>query len=100
KPDGGLNGAPTQLPAMRGAMAPTVRAVQQADIDALNTILSTPAIREAHIAALVALASQPGNTGVDLDYSRLNAARKADFTAFVTVLSDKLHQAQKTLSIT
>ena len=79
-------------------MAPTVRAIQQGDIDALNNVLSTPNLREAHINALVALATAPGNTGIDLDYSRVNAARKADFTSFVTVLSDKLHQAQKTLA--
>jgi spore germination protein YaaH len=100
RPDGTINGAPTQLQATRGAMAPTVRAVQQGDIDVLNNVLSTPNLREAHINALVALATAPGNTGIDLDYSRVNAARKADFTAFITVLSDKLHQQQKSLSIT
>jgi hypothetical protein len=100
RPDGSLDGAPTQIQATRGALAPQVTATQQGDADALNTILSTPAVREAHIAALVALASQPGNTGIALDYSRVNVARKADFTSFIVGLSDKLHQAQKTLSIT
>jgi spore germination protein YaaH len=46
------------------------------------------------------LAQATGNSGVDVDYERVNPARKADFTSFVTVLADRLHQANKSLSIT
>ncbi len=97
--DGTIQGSPNSLPAGRGNIVPTVRASEQADIDAVNTILASPQLRDAHIAALVQLALQSGNAGIDLDYQRVNPARKADFTAFISVLSDKLHQSSKTLTI-
>ena len=97
--DGGVQGTASSLPAGRGNVVPTVRAAEQADIDAVNTILASPQLRDAHIAALVQLSLQPGNAGIDLDYQRVNPVRKADFTAFISVLSDRLHQSSKSLSI-
>ncbi|HLF77148.1 MAG TPA: hypothetical protein VJB57_06605 [Dehalococcoidia bacterium] len=97
--DGGVQGSASPLPAGRGAILPTVRAAEQADVEAVNAIVASPQLREAHINALVQLALQPGNGGVDLDYQRVAPARKADFTAFISVLSDRLHQASKSLTI-
>jgi hypothetical protein len=97
--DGGVLGTASSLPAGRGNVVPTVRASEQADIDAVNAILASPQLREAHIAALVQISLQPGNAGIDLDYQRVNPVRKADFTAFISVLSDRLHQSSKSLSI-
>jgi hypothetical protein len=96
---GTLNPA-DQTPNGRGIIVPTVRAAAPKDIDAVNTILASPALRDAHIAAILQLAQQPGNAGVDIDYQRVNAARKADFSSFVNVLSDRLHQSNKTLTLT
>jgi hypothetical protein len=98
--DGALVGTPTQFGTTKGNVLPTVRASTPVEIEAVNTILASPALRDAHIAALVGLANQPGNAGVDVDYRQVNPARKADYTAFVTVLSDRLHQASKSLSLT
>jgi hypothetical protein len=99
-PDGGVTGNATGLPQGRGNVIPTVRASGQREIDAVNTILASPGLREAHVNALVQLALQPGYAGVDIDYPKVNAARKADFTAFVTVLGDRLRQSTRTLSVT
>jgi hypothetical protein len=97
--DGTLSGSPRDFPQADGNVVPTIRASTPEDADAVNAILASPALREEHIQALVQLALQPGNAGVDIDYPNVNPARKADFTAFITVLADQLHQANRTLSV-
>jgi hypothetical protein len=97
--DGSLAGGARTLPQTNGTLVPTVRAATPEQDDAVNAILASPSLQQEHITALVQLALQPGNAGVDIDYPRVNAARKADFTAFVTVLSERLHQANRTLSV-
>ncbi len=97
--DGTLVGTRREFPQAEGNIVPTVRASTPEDADAVNALLASPALREEHIQALVQLALQPGNAGVDLDYPNVNPARKADFTALVTVLADQLHQANRTLSV-
>jgi hypothetical protein len=99
EPDGGLAGTARALPQADGNIAPTVRAASPEQDDAVNAILASPSLQQEHITALVQLALQPGNAGVDIDYQRVNPARKADFTAFITVLSEQLHQANRTLSV-
>src|SRR5262249_28089917 len=69
------------------------------DIDTANTVLSDPSLREAQVAAIVNVANLPGVSGVDIDYEGLPATRKADFTAFISSLADKVHAAGKTLSV-
>lgn len=98
--DGALIGTATALPPGRGNVLPGVRAVAPKDAESVNSLLASPGQRDAHIAALVQLAQQPGNAGVDIDYPRVNPARKADFSAFVSVLADRLHQSNKTLTLT
>ncbi|MPZ50614.1 MAG: hypothetical protein GEU75_15170 [Dehalococcoidia bacterium] len=99
-PDGTVSGTPTTLPDEHGSVAPVVRASAQKDVDAANAILGSPGLQEAHINALVQLSLQPGYTGIEIDYQRLNPARKADFTSFITVLSDRLRQSGRTLTVT
>lgn len=99
-PDGTLTGSGRSFPEADGNIVPTVRAGTAEETEAVNAILASPALREEHISALVQLALQPGNAGVDIDYPRVNPARKADLTSFVTVLADRLHQANRTLSVT
>jgi spore germination protein YaaH len=66
----------------------------------VDAILASPAHLDEHVTALVQLSLQTGNAGVDIDYADVSPARKADFTAFVTVLAGQLHQANRTLSVT
>lgn len=97
--DGSLTGSAREFPSANGNIVPTVRAATAEDADAVNAILASPALREEHIQALVQLALQPGNAGVDIDYPNVNPARNADFTGFITVLADRLHEANRTLSV-
>jgi spore germination protein YaaH len=62
-------------------------------------ILATPASRDAHIAKLVALCTNKGFDGIDMDWEELRAADRGRFTAFVRGLSKKLHAKGKQLSI-
>ncbi len=99
--DGSVSGAATQLPAGgKAAVIPTIRSASAKDADTVNSILAAPQVRDAHINALVQIATQPGIAGIDIDYEKVQPARKPDFTAFVTVLADRLHQASKTLTLT
>jgi spore germination protein YaaH len=81
-------------------VVPTVRAAAQKDIEAANTILGSPGLRDAHINALVQLSQQSTYSGIDIDYRGLNPARKGDFSSFITVLGDRLHQSNRTLTVT
>jgi hypothetical protein len=99
-PDGSLAGAPTVVNAPGKAIVPAVKATQPKEIDAVGTVLSTPDLRDAHVNALVALAGQPGNSGIELQYEGLAPPRKADLNALIASLSDKLHGQGKTLTLT
>jgi hypothetical protein len=98
--DGSVLGAATTLPETDASIVPNVRALAPVDAEAANTILASPGLRESHINELVQKALLPGVDGIDIDYRFLNPARKADFTAFAIQLSDRLNQANKTLSLT
>ncbi len=98
--DGSVAGNPTTLPqGASGNVVPTVRSSTPDQDTAVNNILASPDLRDAHITALVQLALKPGNAGVEIDYARVNPARKADFTSFISSLADQLHQANRTLSV-
>ena len=98
--DGAVVGGTSAMPAGQLNLVPTVRATSPAEIDAVNTILASPALRDAHVNALVQLSLQPGYAGVDLDYRNINPARKADFTSFIGLLAQNLRQSNKSLSLT
>jgi hypothetical protein len=99
--DGGIAGAPSAVqPSDRMVIIPAVRSATQADVEAVNAILASRPLLEAHIEALVGIALQPGNSGVEIDYRFVAPARKPDFTAFVSELANRLHQANKQLTLT
>ena len=98
--DGSLAGAPSPLPNTKGSVIPTVRAPTSQAVEAVNTVLASQPLREAHVNALLQVAMLPGNSGLDIDYRNVNTARKSDLTAFVSLLADRLHQASRQLTIT
>ena len=98
--DGSLTGTARTIDGAGGNVVPTVRAAKPEDDAAVDAILASPALLDEHVTALVQLALQSGNAGVDIDYPRVSPARKADFTSFITVLAGQLHQANRTLSVT
>jgi hypothetical protein len=97
--NGSLIGEASDLPTVAGNVLPAVRAATPEQDEAVNQILASPALRDEHITALVQLALAAGNAGVDIDYGRVNPARRADFTAFISQLADQLHQANRTLTV-
>lgn len=89
--------------AMTGAtLIPTIQNVvaKSFSASAVETMLATSASREAHAAAIVQLVSTNAFDGIDVDYERVPASSRANFTAFVTTLGAKLHGAGKKLSVT
>jgi spore germination protein YaaH len=89
--------------AMTGAtLIPTIQNVVNKSFSAtaVETMLATPASREAHAAAIFQLVASNAFDGIDVDYERVPAASRASFTAFVNTLGAKLHANGKTLSVT
>src|SRR5437764_1214281 len=94
-------------PAWRAAMTPTrlvptIQNVVQGSFDgnAVATMLAGAATREAHAAAIAQLAVLNAFDGIDVDYERIPTSSRANFTAFIATLAQKLHAANKTLSVT
>ncbi len=98
--DGSLVGAQAQVPDGNALVVPAIRARSEDQIAAVNTILESPSLREIHINALVQLSLQATNAGIELDYRDVNPARRADLGTFLTVLADRLHQSNRSLSLT
>jgi spore germination protein len=94
---------PTLRAAMTGSLLmPTVQNLVN---DSFNgtvaaTMLSTAATRDAHAEAIAQLVVAKAFDGIDIDYESVPTAQRANFTAFITTLSQKLHAANKKLSVT
>ena len=63
-------------------------------------MLASAASREAHANAVAQLAILNAFDGIDVDYERVPTASRANFTAFIATLAQKLHAANKKLSVT
>lgn len=100
-PDGSVAGIPMKVTnAGTFAIVPTISAEAPAEIDALNTIIRSPQLTSSHVDAIVKLVNEGGYAGIDLDYRRLESSLGSRFTEFVALLGGKLHERQKTLSVT
>ena len=89
--------------AMTGTrLMPTIQNVIAGSFSAIavQTMLATADARDAHASAIAQLAAVNAFDGIDVDYERIPAAARANFTAFVTSLAQKLHAAGKKLSVT
>jgi len=94
---------PTWLAAMTGTrVLPTIQNTVSGSFDGTvaATLLSTATSRETHAQAIADLVVSKVYDGIDVDYERVPAASRADFTAFVQLLAQKLHAAGKQLSVT
>jgi spore germination protein len=63
-------------------------------------VFATPTSRETAAAAISQLAIAQAFDGIDIDYERIPTASRDNFTAFLTTLGQKLHAANKKLSVT
>jgi spore germination protein YaaH len=94
---------PTWRAAMTGTrLMPTIQNVIAGSFDAaaVQTMLATADSRDAHASAIAQLAVTNAFDGIDVDYERIPATSRANFTAFVNSLAQKLHAAGKKLSVT
>lgn len=94
---------PTWRAAMTGTLLmPTVQNLVNNAFDAnvVATMLSSTATRDAHAEAIAQLVVSKAYDGIDIDYERVPTAQRANFTAFITTLSQKLHASNKKLSVT
>ncbi|WP_020659887.1 glycosyl hydrolase family 18 protein [Amycolatopsis benzoatilytica] len=86
---GGLNLVPTLANVVNGRFSD----------QPVASIMREPAARAAHIAAIVALVTERGFGGIDIDYEELSAGDRTAFTEFVSDLAAALHGRGKTLSV-
>jgi hypothetical protein len=81
-------------------IAPAISASSDAEVQAVNGILSSPELRGQHVAAIVALAQTNNYKGIDLDYRSFDSALRDEFNSFVQDLSTALRTNGKTLTLT
>lgn len=66
----------------------------------VSPVIGDPGRRAQLESSIVALVTQSGYDGVDLDFENVSASSRGDFTAFVQELGAQLHQQGKLLSVT
>lgn len=100
RPDGSLTGeAPPAIPGAQYDVIPAVQAPNGDAARAVDAILASPEQRQAHLGALATLANQPGNTGVELDYTAVTPQGRQAFTDLVSALAQELHKNHRTLGV-
>lgn len=70
------------------------------DAGVVGKLIATPESREAHASALASLVNGNAFDGIDIDYEELTPAMKSNFSAFISLLGQKLHASNKKLSVT
>jgi spore germination protein YaaH len=93
---------PTWRAAMTGTqLIPTVQNVVNNNFDGnvAANVLATAESREAHASAIAQLAVSNAYDGIDIDYERIPTSSRSNFTSFLTTLAQKLHAANKKLSV-
>jgi len=94
---------PTWRAAMTGTLLiPTIQNVVDNSFNGsvAATILATSASRETAATGIADLVAAQSFDGIDIDYERVPTASRANFTAFLSTLGQKLRAAGKKLSVT
>ena len=98
--DGGLDG---QAPANTGNTLPVVTNVEDKIVrtDLINNLLADPGLLDNQLLTLEQLVVGNGYPGLIIDYRGVDAvpSARADYANFIGQLADKLHAANKTLSV-
>jgi hypothetical protein len=101
EPDGGVAGGEIDLPANPGVdVAPTISAPSDAVVEALNGILASPELRDAHVQAILEFAGENDFDGIDLDYRIFDSSLRDEFVTFVRDLSAGLASDGRSLTLT
>lgn len=94
---------PTLRAALTGTrLVPTIKNYVNGSFNAsvVLNVIGTAESRDAHAEALRQLVVMRAFDGIDIDYEALPQSAKTNFTAFVALLARKLHESNKTLSVT
>jgi hypothetical protein len=81
-------------------VVPTVRALGPPESDAVDTVLASPELRQAHIDDILRVVQEGAYDGIDIDYPVVSPAQGANFTQFVVDLADALHREGRSLTLT
>lgn len=83
-------------------LVPTIKNYINGKFDAplMSAILASSELREQHAEAITRLVVEQALDGIDLDYEAMPATDRDNFTAFVQLLAGKLHEIDRTLSVT
>jgi hypothetical protein len=97
--DLGIAGAasPVQSDCCLALVSNTVAGVLRSDL--VDNMLIDPELRSAHAQAIVAAISSAGFDGVDLDYQGVDPALRAELTAFVQDVAQRLQSQTKRLVV-
>lgn len=100
--DGSLIGEVPSLPAEENGFEvhPSIRALSPEQIEAVNAIMASPDLRDAHIDAVLEMAESGPYKGVDIDYGALDPLRRDEYSEFVTALAEQLHRRDLALTLT
>ena len=93
---------PTWRAAMTGTeIIPTIQNIVNGGFDKAIavSVISTAEKREIHAEHIRNLVRTQGYDGIDIDYERLPSTAKANFSAFIALLAQKLHADGKKLSV-
>ncbi len=82
------------IPVIRNFTNPAI-----VDVATITGLLQNSGLRAAHVERLVEFASSKPYQGLAIDYRRLTADQRDDFTAFITALAEKLHNANLSLTV-
>ncbi len=80
------------------SLLPTI--VNEFDHKRVSTLLKNKPLQVSQIDKLVKIATQSGFSGYDLDWEQISQSDRDNFTNFVTLFSQKLHQNNLILSVT
>jgi hypothetical protein len=98
--DGGLDG---QAPANSGTTVPVVSNVEGQTVrtDLINNLLVDPGLKDNQLMTLEQLVVDNGYPGLTVDYRGVDAvpSARADYANFIADLAERLHAANKTLSV-
>jgi spore germination protein len=82
-------------------LVPTIQNANQGEFDSgLAKVLADPELRRRHAEELVQLVLDKHYDGIDIDYERLPSTSRGDLNVFLALLSGRLHQHRKELSVT
>jgi spore germination protein YaaH len=70
------------------------------DTKTVSKVIRSSTLRQAHVAAIVALIQDKGLDGIQIDYEDLPAEDRNSFSAFVTELGEAVHAINKLLYVT